>query len=241
MTGFCINPQCPTQDKEGDCWDTPQLRVLLLTLLPLQSNWTDTLNMSSEAPGHKTGKTVLLHSCCNHTLCRHTYAHQKTPTEVPYHTQGRKRKNLQRPSQRNMRKWLHAWTAYAQYYITITVAVKDNKHAAFSLPFIAHGVCYHAGILAQVFHLSIYPNIFSTQSLKEKKIKNLRWTGAGILRIRGTFQAWGPQITSWKSGKPVCEDGLAWIFHIRPVLAPAPDRRSSSSAPPSDLWPSLTS
>lgn len=47
--------------------------------------------MSSEAPGHKTGRTMILHSCCNHTEA--TYAADPNRGLIPHVVRTKKNSN----------------------------------------------------------------------------------------------------------------------------------------------------
>lgn len=113
------NPERPTHDKEGFCKDIPQLRVVLLALLPLQPNWNGTPSMSAEAPGHKTRETVISHSCCNHR-----------PQQRLHHVEEGGKKGINLHTQTELKgkekKILFGWTFYASRYITITQTNRDN-------------------------------------------------------------------------------------------------------------------
>lgn len=81
--------QCPTAQSNSSPSTAPSAKL------------SNTHNMSSEAPGHKTRKTVLLHSCCDHTESRHIHTPLKPHRGRVPHAMG-KWKSLQR--QRNMER-----------------------------------------------------------------------------------------------------------------------------------------
>lgn len=140
--------------------------------------------MSSEAPGHKTQRTLLLHSCCNHTEGTHAHTHL---TEIPYHTQGGKRKISRTMNNSKEYESVASCTCYACYYFTITVSANDNKHADFSTlsSMMVYGIQLE---FWQVFQLTIYPYIFRTELVGKNAA-----TISEFLEVEDPTRHWGPR------------------------------------------------
>lgn len=130
------------------------------TLLPFQSNWTDTHNMSSEAAGHKTGgekkekkEIVLLHSCCDRAENART--HEKTLTK-----QGK-----EKSTKSNSKKYKNRASCIEALCINVTIINYKkitNVQVFHSLALKADGMWFPIGILAELFHFSHLSKHFST-------------------------------------------------------------------------------
>lgn len=118
MSGFCINPQLLSQDKEKKCWGTPQFRRTRPTLQLFPSISSVITNTSCKALDHKTGRTTFLHSCSSQ---------RKLPPLPSHNTTCREEKGKiqeQWTHQRNMSEGrISAW-----YCVTVMVSAKDNRY-----------------------------------------------------------------------------------------------------------------
>ena len=124
MDGFTKTYNVPRRTKKGIVKTPCSSEYYFSFCCPFSQ--TERYNMSSEAPGHKTGKTVFLHSFCNHTESRHTQSLQtQNPNRgaVP-HTRGNW-KNTQKPRQRT-KKMLLSQRSFGLYYITISAKAEDS-------------------------------------------------------------------------------------------------------------------
>lgn len=121
--------------------------------------------MSSEAPGHKTGKTVFLHSFCNHTESRQTHT-LTTDTKPQQRLCTTHKRELEKSTKTKNKELKKENASYRDplYYIALQYQQRMKIHAGFSLPLISNTVWYPVGILCQIFHWTIYPKNFSTQS-----------------------------------------------------------------------------
>lgn len=133
------------------------------TLLPFQSNWTDTHNMSSEAAGHKTGGekkrkkknrafTFLLWPRWERT---HTHTHDKTLTK-----QGK-----EKSTKSNLKKYKNRASCIEALCINVTIINYKkitNVQVFHSLALKADGMWFPIGILAELFHFSHLSKHFST-------------------------------------------------------------------------------
>lgn len=133
------------------------------TLLPFQSNWTDTHNMSSEAAGHKTGgeKKEKKKSCFYIpavTALRthaHTHTHEKTLTK-----QGK-----EKSTKSNLKKYKNRASCIEALCINVTIINYKkitNVQVFHSLALKADGMWFPIGILAELFHFSHLSKHFST-------------------------------------------------------------------------------